>query len=86
MELEDLRDIILNCEHVVEEHTNNFKFIGDFVCINDIITLHGISRIHTVGDEKTDDITEINVWFDNHCIRLNNIKKLTIGRTESYLE
>lgn len=86
MELQELRDIVLDCEHVVEEHTNDFKFIGDYVRINDMISLHGISRIHTVGDERTDDIDEINVWFDSHSIRLGDITNLRIGRTRSYLK
>lgn len=86
MELEELREIILSCEHVVEVHKNDFQFIGDYVSINDVMTLHNISRIHTVGDEKTNDITVINVWFNSNCIHLSDIKSLRIGRTRSYLK
>ena len=83
MKLKNLRDIILDCEHVIETHENDFKVMNDYVRINDIITLHDIDHIDIVGADKTDD--EITVWFNNHYINLGDIKSLKIAEIRSCL-
>ena len=83
MKLQDLRDIILDCEYVIETHKNDFKIMNDYVRINDIITLHDIDHIDIVGADKTDD--EITVWFNNHYINLGDIKSLKIAEIRSCL-
>lgn len=86
MELKELKEIILNNEHVVEEFKNDFKVLTDYVLINDVMTLRNINHIKTVGDENTDNPTEINVWFNEHCIMLSDIKTLSIGKVRTYLK
>lgn len=83
MKLQDLREIILDCEYVIETHKNDFKIMNDYVRINDIITLHDIDHIDIVGADKTDD--EITVWFNNHYINLDDIKSLKIAEIRSCL-
>ena len=83
MKLKDLRNIILDCEYVIETHKNDFKVMNDYVRINDIITLHDIDHIDIVGADKTDD--EITVWFNNHYINLDDIKSLKIAEIRSCL-
>ena len=83
MKLNNLRDIILDCECVIETHKNDFKIMNDYVRINDIITLHDIDHIDIVGADKTDD--EITVWFNNHYINLDDIKSLKIAEIRSCL-
>ena len=83
MKLQDLREIILDCEYVIETHKNDFKVINDYVRINDIITLHDIDHIDIVGADKTDD--EITVWFNNHYINLDDIKSIKIAEIMSCL-
>ena len=83
MKLKDLRNIILDCEYVIETHKNDFKIMNDYVRINDIITLHDIDHIDIVGADKTDD--EITVWFNNHYINLGDIKSLKIAEIRSCL-
>ena len=85
MKLQELRDIILDCEHVLEVHENDFKCINDYVRINDIITLHDISHIDIVGADKADDVDEITVWFNNHYINLGDIESLKIREVRSCL-
>ena len=85
MKLQDLRDIILDCEYVIETHKNDFKVMNDYVRINDIITLHDITRIDIVGADETDDIDGVTVWFNNHRIDLVNIKSLRISEVISCL-
>ena len=85
MKLQELRDIILDCEHVLEVHENDFKCINDYVRINDIITLHDISHIDIVGADTTDDVNEITVWFNNHYINLGDIESLKIREVRSCL-
>ena len=85
MKLQELRDIILNCEYVVETHKNEFKLMNDYVRINDIITLHNINKIDIVGADKTDDVDEIDVWFNSHYIVLSDIKSLKIAEIRSCL-
>ena len=85
MELQELRDIILDCEYVVEVHENDFKVMNDYVLINDIITLHDITRIDIVGTDETDDTDGVTVWFNNHRIDLVNIKSLRISEIISCL-
>lgn len=85
MELQELRDIILDCEYVVEVHENDFKVMNDYVLINDIITLHDITRIDIVGANETDDTDGVTVWFNNHRIDLVNIKSLRISEIISCL-
>ena len=83
MKLQDLREIILDCEYVIETHKNDFKIMNDYVRINDIITLHDIDHIDIVGVDKTDD--EITVWFNNHYINLDDIESLKIAEIRSCL-
>ena len=83
MKLQQLRDIILDCEYVMETHKNDFKVMNDYVRINDIITLHDIDHIDIVGANKTDD--EITVWFNNHYINLDDIKSIKIAEIRSCL-
>ena len=83
MKLQDLREIILNCEYVIETHKNDFKIMNDYVRINDIITLHDIDHIDIVGADKTDD--EMTVWFNNHYINLDDIKSIKIAEIRSCL-
>ena len=85
MKLQELRDIILDCEYVVEVHENDFKVMNDYVLINDIITLHDITRIDIVGTDETDDTDGVTVWFNNHRIDLVNIKSLRISEIISCL-
>ena len=83
MKLQDLREIILDCEYVIETHKNDFKIMNDYVRINDIITLHDIDHIDIVGADKTDD--EMTVWFNNHYINLDDIKSIKIAEIRSCL-
>ena len=83
MKLQQLRDIILDCEYVIETHENDFKIMSDYVRINGIITLHDIDHIDIVGADKTDD--EITVWFNNHYIGLEDIESIKIAEIRSCL-
>ena len=85
MELQELKDIILDCEYVLEVHENDFKCMNDYVRINDIITLHDVNHVNIVGADKTDDVNEITVWFNNHYINLGDIESLKIGEVRSCL-
>ena len=85
MKLQKFRDIILDCEYVLEVHENDFKCMNDYVDINDIITLHDINHVRIIGADKTDDVDEITVWFNNHYINLGDIKSLKIGEIRSCL-
>lgn len=85
MKLQELKDIILDCEYVLEVHKNDFKCMNDYVRINGIITLHNINHIDIIGADKTDDVDEITVWFNNHYIKLGDIESLKIGEVRSCL-
>ena len=85
MKLQKLRDMILDCECVLEVHENDFKCMTNYVRINDIITLHDINHIDIVGADKTDDVDEITVWFNNHYINLGDIESLRIREVRSCL-
>ena len=85
MKLQQLREIILNCKYVVEVHENDFKVMTDYVRINDIITMHDINHIDIVGADKTNDVDDITVWFNNHYINLGDIESLKIREVRSCL-
>lgn len=70
----------------IEVHKNDFKILSDYIIINDTVTLHGIHRIHLVGDEKTNNKEDIVVWFNNHNIQLSDLNELSIGKVKSYLK
>ena len=85
MKLQKLRDMILDCEYVLEVHENDFKCMTKYIRINDIITLHDIHHIDIIGADKTDDVDEITVWFNNHYINLGDIESLRIREVRSCL-
>ena len=85
MKLQELKDIILDCEYVLEVHENDFKCMTNYIRINGIITLHDIHHIDIIGADKADDVDEITVWFNNHYINLGDIESLKIGEVRSCL-
>lgn len=89
MKIKEFKKIVSeHCENNrgIEVHKNDFKILSDYIIINNVITLHGIHRIHLVGDEKTDNENDIVVWFNNHNMQLSDLNELSIGKVRSYLK
>lgn len=78
MKYNEFRKIMSKCKNVVEVHEDDFKILCNFIIINDIFTLHDISRINLVNKDC--------LWFNEHRINLEDIETIHIHEVRSYLK
>lgn len=71
MDYKEFRDVMSSCERVVEVHEDHFKIMCDYIKINNIFTLNGITDINLVEQDC--------LWFNNHCIHLADVESISIS-------